>query len=117
LGACLFQDVVPMNVDRPRRNAEPSGDFLGRLSVGDKPQHVTLANREAVDAAFDAATMAVPFDAPRDPVQQLSVADRLLQQVQGSFLHRLDDHRHVFRPCDNEEGLAAALCQKPFAQI
>ena len=63
------------------------------------------------------ATFAVGFQRFAYPVEQLLVAKRLLDEVDGAFLHRLDSHRYVAMTGDEDDWQGIAAPNQFFLQF
>ena len=84
-------------------------DDLVGLAGHDQVEHFALARRERLESLPDHvalgehATAAHLFQRLVDAVQQVLVAERLLDEIDGARLHCLDGHRHVAVSRDEDD--------------
>src|SRR5579862_1222580 len=98
-----------MNLDGALTEAEfGGGDFIG-FAAANQRQYFPLARRERVTPRADAsalaeldAVLAVRFQRPLHPVDEVLIAERLLQEVERTLLHGLHGHRDVAVPGDED---------------
>ena len=98
----LFHDARPMDLHGARTDAQILRNGLVLLALGHEIEHFAFARRERLEVRLDArmlaerlAQLAVLDDGALDAIQQVLVAERFLQEIEGAVLHGLDGHRDV----------------------
>ena len=99
-----------MNLDRALADAQFIGDHLVRLARNDEIEYLTLTIGQPAQALVHLgmlllflATFFVGRQRLTDAVEQFLVTKRLLDEINGAFLHSLDGHRHVAVTRDEDD--------------
>jgi HSP20 family molecular chaperone IbpA len=117
--AKLPHDPRSMQLDRALAHAEIHRDDLVRLPARDALHDLGLARRQQRDAGPNRillgarlAPLAIALERLVDAVDEILVAERLLNEVGRSRLHRRHGHRHVTVPGnENDRDLGTLVVQ------
>src|SRR5262245_66463479 len=100
-----------MDLDRPRTELELHGDLLARLPGHHPQENFALSLAQPREAALDlgarrleALLFFVECDRPCDHVEQVLVAEWLLDEIEGTCLERTNDDGDVGKPGDQDHG-------------
>ena len=113
-----------MVLDRARAEPEAGGDLLGVVAGDHQVHHLPLARRQR-GHSFDhrdrlgppPAPLGVELDALLDPLQQVLVVERLLQEVDRAGLHRPDRGGHVGVSGDHHRRAVVSLLGQFLEQL
>src|SRR5689334_20928092 len=90
--------------------AELRGHDLVRLAARHQPQHLTLARRERFELHANALMpferlpiLTIPHERALHAVDDVLIAERLLQEIERTVLHGFDCHGHIAMTGDEND--------------
>src|SRR5207342_264573 len=106
----LAHDMAAMNFHRDLGHAHIGSNLLVHESGGDLRHDLLLARGQLLEQSFEffpplrfLAPFAVALERDGDRVEQILIAERLYQEIDGPSLHRPHRHRNVAVPGDEDD--------------